>query len=75
LPDWYVNAPEIRETNRIYLQAFWELSTERRFQGGPIPWSQIRLYARENGVADELLPLFEHIVRELDEEFVAYVKS
>lgn len=72
MPDWYLNRPEIRESLRVYLSAFWELSTERLSPRGPIPWSKIDDYRRKKGIDSELADTFEYILRELDE---AYLKG
>ena len=47
IPDRILNAPVLREGLQIYLQAFFDLDTERNHGMGLmyIPWSKIKNYA------------------------------
>jgi hypothetical protein len=46
--------------------AFWELSTERRFPGGPIPWSAIAAYPEPE-------PTFATVIRAADRAYLAFL--
>ena len=56
--------------------AFWTLSTERPTSDktvGPIPWSKVRQYAREElGLEPELLNLFWRIISAMDGAFLEW---
>lgn len=47
VPDYLTPPDALPGVNEWFL-AFWELSTERRFMGGPIPWSAIEAYGADD---------------------------
>ena len=49
--------------------AFWELSTERRYSGGPIPWSVIDAYPVSDGEAET----FRAAIREADRAYLDFL--
>ena len=51
-----------------YLDAFWELSSERQlgFGAGPIPGSAIVAHAGRAGMADDEADLFRRVIRAMD---------
>ena len=77
LPGWYVEGePQLTYGAQLYVDAFWELSTERNFGYviGPIPWSKIRLFASDVGLDPIMRRVFTHVIREMDEEYQSYQK-
>ena len=50
-----------------WFYAFWELSTERRFVGGPIPWSALNDYPAEDAEA------FRAAIREADRAYLDFL--
>ena len=68
IPDRIANAPNLKEGLSFYLQAFFDLDSERSqgFNVGRIPWTAIVTYGRYHGLyRDEIDILVEHI-RALD---------
>lgn len=51
---------------------FWDTSTERQlgFGVGPIPWSKIRLWGESRGLGHQHLVTLEHVVRQMDSEYL-----
>ena len=47
IPD-YLNPPPALPGVAEWFQTYWELSTERRFMGGPIPWSAIAAFPTDD---------------------------
>lgn len=50
----------------FYLNAFFELSTERRGPGLPIPWGRIDRYAERYGIEGPDFSQFKDLLREMD---------
>jgi hypothetical protein len=48
---------------------FWELSTERRFEGAPIPWSAIANYP----VSDNEAETFRRLMRAADAAYLEFM--
>ena len=72
VPQWYFDgAPRLCAGSQVYIDAFWELSTERSFGDylGPIPWSKIRLYAADLNLNRAVTTMFTLVIRELDEHY------
>lgn len=75
-PDSCLPPVVLSERGREFFDAFWELSSTRQITiagAGPIPWQVMDAYAqRREYVEDEVLyDDFMHVVRGLDEEFLA----
>jgi hypothetical protein len=51
---------------------FWELSTERRFAGGPIPASAIDSMAADNGLTRHERELMRDVIRFMDRAFLTF---
>lgn len=67
-PDWWTDCPELMAHEAIYLEGFWQLSTERQ-QGmsvGPIPWSSIQSYGVAKGLDSATMGLFHAVIRAMD---------
>ena len=56
----------------FYMNAFFELPTERREAGTPIPWSAIRTYAREYGHNPDH---FLRVLRSMDLRYIDHVRN
>lgn len=52
-----------------WFYAFWELSTERRFAGGPIPWTALAAYP----VDDDEAEAFRTAIREADRAYLEFL--
>jgi hypothetical protein len=70
LPDRIANAPELEEGLQLYLQAFFDLDSERTHGMGlsPIPWSSMADYARTFDFDGEQTEDLFYFVRRLDSE-------
>lgn len=78
LPAWYMEGePPLYFPEAIFIEAFWELCADRQFgyAVGPIPWSSIRLYARDLRLNRRVSKMFHLIIRELDAEYDRYNKN
>lgn len=79
LPDWYTKGePHVPLTGQFYLDAFYELCTERRIGAaavGPIPWSSIHMYANDAGLDRVMQKVFHRVIRELDAEYDKFYKK
>lgn len=49
-----------------YIELFWELNTERFYENGPIPSSQIRNILNRKGLDLKLEKSIAKVIRELD---------
>lgn len=76
IPDRILNAPELQLGLQLYLNAFFELESERTSNGygpSPIPWSSMAQYASVFEFTEELRDdLFFHI-RAMDHEYLKRV--
>jgi hypothetical protein len=76
LPDWYLDAPETIPTDQVYLSAFSDLGTERRYEGGPIPLSDIKKYALEDlNLDEEMVHIFTTTIREMDMVYLDWLSK
>ena len=56
-----------------YFDCFWHLCSERRFEGGRIPWSSTCEYGRHVGLDDDIInEIFVPVMRALDEAFLEW---
>lgn len=77
LPDRIAAAPELFLGLELYLQAFFDLDTERNHANGPcaIPYSAIARYAEINKFDEEQTGNLHYFVRQMDEENLKRVAS
>ena len=68
IPDYLYPPPELPGVG-AWVGAFFELSTDRRFIGGPIPWSAIAAYP----VAPDEADIFRRCIRDADAAYLAFV--
>lgn len=70
MPDRIANAPELRPHLQLYLNAFFDLDSERShaFSVTAIPWSSIAEYARAFEFSEELTDELFYFIRKVDSE-------
>lgn len=70
LPDRIANAPELENGLQLYLQAFFDLDSERSHVQGPtaIPWTAIADYAKCFEFDEEQTEDLFYFIRRLDGE-------
>jgi len=68
LPDFLVNAPKLQLGLQVFLQAFFDLDSERSNGMGVtmIPWSSIKNYAQAYDFDTELTEDLIYLVRQMD---------
>lgn len=69
LPDWATKASELTIFEQTYLTAFWCLSSERKYEGGPIPHSSMVEYCNIMELNYNLSDVLIGIVKLLDNEY------
>lgn len=75
LPDWAQSPPEIAPGEDWYLQAFWDLGTERQLgygSLGPIPWSRIVAYGERAGLSSGTVDVLVEVVQALDGAYLRW---
>ena len=74
LPQSIQNAPELWFGLELYLNAFFDLNTERSsgMGVGPIPWSAIDRYAERHGFDDEQRTDLQYHIRALDATYIEH---
>lgn len=65
IPERIANAPELPAGLQLYLQAFFELDSERS-ELAPIPWSSIVQYAKAYELDEEQTQDLIDIIRKVD---------
>ena len=75
VPEPGFERPEFGAGLELFYQAFWDLNTERRDVGQPIPWSSIQSYADYLAADDTLREELHALVRALDAEHLRHKKS
>lgn len=70
IPDRILNAPELQNGLYLYLQAFFELDSERShaFGARPIPWSSIKDYAAAFNFDECQTDDLFYFIRQMDNE-------
>lgn len=77
IPDRIANAPKLRIGLRLFLQAFFDLDSERD-QGwglGRIPWTAMRQYALFYELDQEQSDALIHFVQVMDTAFLKWAKD
>jgi len=77
LPDRIANAPELETGLQLFLQAFFDLDSERSHASGltPIPWTSIAAYARAFEFDEEQTEDLYFFVRRLDSEHLKRLEA
>lgn len=68
VPSYLYPPPELPGVGP-WLSAFFELATDRRFIGGPIPWTAIAAYP----VAPDEADMFRRCIRDADAAYLDWV--
>lgn len=68
IPEYLHPPPELPGVGE-WVGAFYELATDRRFAGGPIPWSSIEAFPVHPSEAD----LFRRCIREADAAYLGFI--
>lgn len=68
IPARIANAPELHVGLELFINAFFDLDTERQcsFSIGPIPWSKIKEYALAYEFDSELTEELIYFVKQMD---------
>ena len=66
--------PPLCRGDDFYLKGFWKLCSERQYgeAWGPIPWSKIVLYGVYQKLDDNMMEVFEVVIRRLDEAYLKW---
>lgn len=75
MPAEYDDRPELAPGLDLFLAAFNELSTCRRFPEGQIPWDSIELYCATNGIVGQQKADLRYHVRHLDGVYRDWLKE
>lgn len=73
-PAWTNDRPELLPGEEFYLNAFWDLNTERHvgMSLGHIPCSKIRAYGAAAGLDSDTMELFVAVIRVMDSAFIKW---
>ena len=76
-PAWLDEQPSSQASDSFYMQAFWDLSTERQlgFTVGPIPESAIQRYYGVKGMSPAMMVLFKTVIRAMDQTYRDWAES
>ena len=77
MPDWFLDEPAIDPIERVYLDAFVELSSCRSvgMDLGQIPWRDVVAYADRAGLRDPMTRVFTQVVRALDDAYLGWLRE
>lgn len=77
MPRWYLDEPILPPVLFFYINAFWDLSTERQvgFSIGPIPESKILEYGSRAGLNSRMLGVFKRAIRRMDSRYQKHLSD
>ena len=77
IPDRIKNRPRLRFELAFFLDAFYELDTDRNVSVsfGPIPWSSLHNYAVANELVGEEYYDFMYLVRAIDSAYIKHMRE
>lgn len=77
IPERFKNYPDLEPSLSLYLEAFFELSTNRHFGMGvgPIPFNSILEYGKYYEFTDVEMSDLIYFVREMDNAYVEYANK
>src|SRR5688572_16692728 len=77
IPDRIANAPELQVGLQLYLQAFFDLDSERTHGNGlaPIPWTAIKEYATAFELDEEQTDDLFYFVKRMDSEHLKRLEA
>lgn len=75
MPERIANAPELQLGLQLYLQAFFDLNTDRSigFAPGPIPYSVIADYAAAHEFDTEQTEDLQYLIRSMDNGYFKWL--
>lgn len=76
-PEYISNAPSLTGGLDFYLQAFFDLNSERfsGFAAMPIPWRALQSYAEYYGLDNDDFEDFQFILRKMDDAYLDTVNK
>lgn len=77
LPSNIENAPELNMGLQLYLQAFFDLDSERShaFSLVRIPSSAVRSYAREFDFDEDQTEMLDYVITDMDNAYLKHLKK
>lgn len=75
MPEWAADIPDLNQAESYYLDAFSDLSTDRNYESGPIPYSAISRYIVEKEFSPMVAHVFNRIIRALDSAYLKWLNS
>ncbi|WP_299085056.1 hypothetical protein [uncultured Paraglaciecola sp.] len=75
IPDWARDPAILDFPETFFLSSFWKLHTERHFENGPIPRSEIRAQILRYDIQGQLLEDCIDIVSLVDNSFLSYIAA
>lgn len=77
IPDRIKNKPRLRYELAFFLDAFYELDTDRNMSVsfGPIPWSSLNNYAVAHEITGEDYHDFMYLVRAVDSAYIKHMRE
>lgn len=75
IPEWAKDPVELEFPDTFFLTCFWKLHTERRFECGPIPRSEMRAYIKRFEIDGQILEDCIDIVALIDNFFLSYIAA
>lgn len=73
VPDWANTYEWGTIDGDFYLDSFWDLNTERRYDCGPIPHSTVVKYCTDKDIPYPLSYIFRLIVDSLDKAYLTWI--
>ena len=59
----------------FYIRSFWDLSSERNYEFGAIPWTSILKYGHHVGLDADIIDTFIAIIRAMDAGFIEWSRE
>lgn len=77
LPNRIANAPELRNGLQLFIQAFFDLDSERSHAWAPvaIPWTSIMSYARAFDFDEEQTEDLFYLIKQMDAEHLKRLQA
>lgn len=67
--------PEVGWGLQLYMDAFWQLASERHGPRTRIPWSSIRFWCRERGMDRDDMDFTQLVLQEIDTAYLNWCAS
>lgn len=77
LPRWVEDCPDLGPGEELFLQAFFELSTERAigWATGPIPNSKMVEWGERAGLDSTTMRLFTRVLKTMDDAYLTWANQ